>query len=95
MVEESTRSLGPLNLMIANAGIAQVKRLLDLTEQDLRRMFEVNVFGVYNCYRAAAKKMIEQGHGGKLLAAARYRNLKRLLGGGESTIADPPKRRFI
>lgn len=28
--------------MIANAGIAQVKALLDLTEQDLKRMFEVN-----------------------------------------------------
>jgi short-subunit dehydrogenase len=57
--------------MIANAGIAQVKALLDLTEQDLKRMFEVNVFGVYNCYSAAAKQMIKQGTGGKLLAAAR------------------------
>jgi len=28
--------------MVANAGIAQVKALLDLTEQDLKRMFEVN-----------------------------------------------------
>ena len=71
MVQESTGSLGPLGLMVANAGIAQVKALLDLTEQDLKRMFEVNVYGVYNCYRAAAKKMIEQGDGGKLLAAAR------------------------
>lgn len=31
--------------MVANAGIAQVKSLLDLTEQDFRRMFEVNVYG--------------------------------------------------
>jgi NAD(P)-dependent dehydrogenase (short-subunit alcohol dehydrogenase family) len=28
--------------MVANAGIAQVKALLDLTEEDFRRMFEVN-----------------------------------------------------
>jgi len=71
MVEESTRKLGPLNVMVANAGIAQVKGLLDLSEQDFRRMFEVNVFGVYNCYRAGAKKMIQQGQGGKLLGCAR------------------------
>lgn len=72
MVEESAASLGPLNCMVANAGIAQVKGLLDLTEQDFSRMFEVNVYGVFNCYQAAAKKMIEQGQGGKILGCARY-----------------------
>ena len=42
MVQASVKELGPLNTMVANAGIAQVKALLDLTEQDLKRMFEVN-----------------------------------------------------
>jgi NAD(P)-dependent dehydrogenase (short-subunit alcohol dehydrogenase family) len=43
-----------------------------LTEDDLRRMFEVNVFGVFNSYSAAAKQMIKQGTGGKLVGCARY-----------------------
>jgi NADP-dependent 3-hydroxy acid dehydrogenase YdfG len=42
MVAASVEELGPLNTMVANAGIAQVKALLDLSEEDLRRMFEVN-----------------------------------------------------
>jgi NAD(P)-dependent dehydrogenase (short-subunit alcohol dehydrogenase family) len=42
MVQASVKELGPLSTMVANAGIAQVKALLDLTEQDLKRMFEVN-----------------------------------------------------
>jgi NAD(P)-dependent dehydrogenase (short-subunit alcohol dehydrogenase family) len=42
LVQASVDELGPLNTMVANAGIAQVKALLDLTEQDLKRMFEVN-----------------------------------------------------
>jgi NAD(P)-dependent dehydrogenase (short-subunit alcohol dehydrogenase family) len=42
LVQASVSELGPLNTMVANAGIAQVKALLDLTEEDLRRMFEVN-----------------------------------------------------
>jgi NAD(P)-dependent dehydrogenase (short-subunit alcohol dehydrogenase family) len=42
LVKASVSELGPLNTMVANAGIAQVKALLDLTEQDLKRMFEVN-----------------------------------------------------
>lgn len=58
--------------MIANAGIAQVKGLLDLSEDDVRRMFEINVFGVFNCYSAAAKQMIKQGNGGKIIGASRF-----------------------
>ncbi|KAF1942218.1 3-oxoacyl-reductase [Clathrospora elynae] len=70
LVQASVSELGPLNTMVANAGIAQVKALLDLTEQDLRRMFEVNVFGVYNCYTTAAKQLISQNTPGKLIGAA-------------------------
>ncbi|PVH82875.1 acetoin dehydrogenase-like protein [Cadophora sp. DSE1049] len=70
LIAASVKELGPLNVMIANAGIAQVKALLDLSEDDVRRMFEVNVFGVFNCYSAAAKQMIRQGGGGKIVGAA-------------------------
>lgn len=47
---------------VANAGIAQVKSLLDLTEDDFERMFRVNVFGVHNCLSTAAKQLISQGN---------------------------------
>lgn len=70
MVETSVQELGPLDTMVANAGIAQVKPLLQLTDDDFRRMFEVNVYGVFNCYTEAAKQMIDQGGGGKLIGAA-------------------------
>ena len=71
LINTSVKNLGPLDVMTANAGIAQVKPLLDLTEEDVRRMFEVNVFGVFNCYSAGAKQMIRQGAGGKLIGCAR------------------------
>ncbi|KAL1846414.1 hypothetical protein Daus18300_014257 [Diaporthe australafricana] len=61
MIQKSVKELGPLHTMIANAGIAQVKALLDLTEEDFSRMFAVNVHGVQNCYAEAAKQMIAQG----------------------------------
>ena len=61
LVQKSVDTLGPLNTMVANAGIAQVKPLLELTEEDFERMFQVNVFGVHNCYSVAAKQMIKQG----------------------------------
>ncbi|KAF4551942.1 Enoyl-(Acyl carrier protein) reductase-like protein 9 [Elsinoe fawcettii] len=61
MIQTSVKELGPLDTMIANAGIAQVKPLLDLTTEDFERMFRINVFGVQNCYSAAAKQIISQG----------------------------------
>ncbi|KAK0820014.1 hypothetical protein LTR75_001784 [Friedmanniomyces endolithicus] len=86
MIQKSVKELGHLNTMfdstarlgdtaVANAGIAQVKALLDLTEADFERMFRINVFGVQNCYQAAAKQIISQNnasadHPCKLLAAA-------------------------
>jgi meso-butanediol dehydrogenase/(S,S)-butanediol dehydrogenase/diacetyl reductase len=56
--------------MVANAGIAQVKTLLEVTPEDLQKIFEVNVFGVVYCLQAAAEKMIAQGTGGKIINAA-------------------------
>lgn len=60
---------------IANAGIAQVKALLDLTEADFERMVAVNLTGVHNCYAEAARQMMDQGtcepHApGKIIGAA-------------------------
>lgn len=72
MIQKSVDALGPLNVMVANAGIAQVKKVLDLTEEDVRRMFDVNFFGVFNCYSSAAKQFIKQATPGKIIGAARY-----------------------
>ncbi|RYC55111.1 hypothetical protein CHU98_g11093 [Xylaria longipes] len=75
MVQTSVRELGPLNTMIANAGIVQVADLLEISEEDFQRMFNINVFGVHNCMAEAAKQLISQGdcrsdRPGKLIAAS-------------------------
>ncbi|ESK90877.1 short-chain dehydrogenase [Moniliophthora roreri MCA 2997] len=70
MIERSVNELGPLSVMIANAGIVQVKPLLDATENDAQRVFDVNIHGVINCGTLAAKQFIKQGGGGKIINAA-------------------------
>lgn len=49
-----------------------VKGLLHLTEREMRTMFNVDLFGLYNCYAAAERQFIEQGGGDKNLGATRY-----------------------
>ncbi|WP_275293459.1 acetoin reductase [Amycolatopsis sp. La24] len=70
MVGETVQALGSLDVMVANAGIAQVLPLLELTPEDWDRMMAVNARGMFLCYQAAAKQMIEQGGGGKIIGAA-------------------------
>ena len=76
MIEKSVSELGPLTVMVANAGIAQVQPVLEISDEDVRKMFDVNFLGVWNCYTLAAKQMIFQGPvpegrtGYKILGAA-------------------------
>jgi len=71
LVKASVKELGPLNVMVANAGIAQVKAGMEMTDEEMRRMCDVNIFGVVNCTVASANQFIEQGNGGKIINAAR------------------------
>lgn len=72
MIATSVTALGPLNVMVANAGIAQVGWPMDITEANMRKLFEVNVFGVVNSNIAAGQQFIKQGTKGKILNAARW-----------------------
>lgn len=70
MVDRVATEFGSVDVMVANAGIAQVKTILELTPDDLQKIFEVNVFGVVYSLQAAAERMIAQGNGGKIINAA-------------------------
>ncbi|MEA2227286.1 MAG: meso-butanediol dehydrogenase / (S,S)-butanediol dehydrogenase / diacetyl reductase [Solirubrobacteraceae bacterium] len=70
MVRSVVDDLGGLDVMVANAGIAQVAPLLDVTPEDFDRLMSINLRGVFLCYTAAARQMIEQGRGGKVIGAA-------------------------
>lgn len=52
-----------LDILVNNAGIAHVGTLEETTEEDLDRIYSVNVKGVYNCALAGVKKMKQSGGG--------------------------------
>ncbi len=70
LVADTAAGLGSLDIMVANAGIAQTKALLDVTPEEYDKVHAVNGRGVFLCYTEAARQMIAQGTGGKIIGAA-------------------------
>lgn len=54
---------GALNILVNCAGIAHVGKLESTSEQDLDRVYNVNVKGTYNCMFASIGQMKKQGGG--------------------------------
>src|SRR5690606_24814926 len=57
------------DIMVNNAGIAQVKAIADVTPDDLRKIFDINVAGVLWGIQAAAKKFQDRNRRGKIISA--------------------------
>ena len=61
---------GGLDVMVANAGLAVTAPLLETTDEHWQLIMDVNLRGVFHSYQSAARQMIAQGRGGRLIAAA-------------------------
>ncbi|KAJ8509026.1 hypothetical protein ONZ45_g8745 [Pleurotus djamor] len=70
MVEETVKTLGSLNVMVANAGIVHLASIFETSAEVWDEIQAVNGRGVFLCYKYAAKQMIAQGSGGRIIGAS-------------------------
>ena len=70
VIEKIAGDFGGLDVLFNNAGICQHKDALEVTPEEWRKMFEVNVHGVFFVARAFAKKLIELKRGGSIINMA-------------------------
>lgn len=65
--EQATRQWGQVNIVIVNAGIAAVGRLVDLDLDTFRKAERVNIEGALLTLAEAGRRLRDQGHGGDII----------------------------
>ncbi len=63
MVAAARKRFGPVNVLINNAGIGQIKDFLDISPDEWQRMLDIHVKGTFLCSQAVIADMIAANWG--------------------------------
>ena len=67
VVDELADALGGLDAFVNNAGLGKSAPFLELSWDDWRETLSVDLDGAFLCVQRAARRLVEQGHGGRIV----------------------------
>jgi len=67
MVETVERDLGPIDVLVNNAGVESIIPLLEIGEEEWERVTHINLKGEWLCAQAVARKMVAAGRSGAIV----------------------------
>lgn len=67
LIRETAREFGRLDIMVNNAGIEEKMPFLETPFEVYERVLAVNLSGAWLGCQAAARRMVEQGEGGRII----------------------------
>ena len=70
ILETTVRELGWVDVLVNNAGIIRRASILEFSEKDWDDVIQVNQRSLFFLSQAVAKRMVEQGKGGKIINVA-------------------------
>lgn len=70
LVKRVIAEYGQIDILVNNAGVTRRADIMDLTEADWDRIHRVNAKGVFFCLQRAARQMIDQKTGGRIINIA-------------------------
>lgn len=98
-LEKLIQRLGRIDVLVNNAGAMTKAPFLDMAFDEWRKIFTVDVDGAFLCSQIAARQMVKQGQGGRIINitsvhehtplpdASAYTAAKHALGGLTKTMA--------
>jgi NAD(P)-dependent dehydrogenase (short-subunit alcohol dehydrogenase family) len=70
LVDEVVRQWGRVDILVNNVGVVDRKPILDADEADWDRIIAISLKSVFLCTRHAARRMVGQGAGGRIVNIA-------------------------
>ena len=67
MIARSVKDFKGIDILVNNAGVIEFGSILDCTPEAWNKMIAVDLTGAFYCTQAAARQMIQQGRGGRLV----------------------------
>jgi NAD(P)-dependent dehydrogenase (short-subunit alcohol dehydrogenase family) len=80
-VEQAVQEFGALDVVVNNAGYGHFGAIEELSEEEIRQQFDVNLFGVLNVTRAALPQLRSQGSG-HIVQMSSLNGIEGMVGGG-------------
>jgi len=69
-LDEAERALGPVHVVVNNAGVAVTRPFLDHSDDDWGRVIGVNLTGAWRVAQESARRMVAHGQGGSIVNVA-------------------------
>ena len=70
MITRAKEAFGRIDIIVNNAGVTRYLYIMDVVEEDWDRIHRVNAKGVFFGMQRAAREMIAQGEGGRIINIA-------------------------
>jgi NAD(P)-dependent dehydrogenase (short-subunit alcohol dehydrogenase family) len=67
LFDQTLSAFGRVDILVNNSGITEPHSLLEMTPDEWDKTLNINLRGMFFCTQRAAKQMIEQGSGGRIV----------------------------
>ena len=87
VIDELAEALGGVDVLVNNSGTSRKGKALELSFDEWRETLSVDLDGAFLCAQRAARRMVEQGRGGRIVNVTSVHEFKPIVEGVAYTVA--------